>query len=1072
MNNNENNNLSQNYDIKATDYSIINQSYNTNMENITNISINENKNNPFKNNIADYNTILNEEKFNVDKNKLNNNTIKSLKEHFSYMDNTYKNISNNNLNILDNKLIINKNEINNFKFENKDSLFNIKFDKVDENNNSVLLCLNVKTNINNKEFYNEDTAYFSETKKNETSSVNMEFDSNNNNIVYVKKTLKFKAYNLKNSKVVNYLLSNNNDKISNIIELNLKFLYSDFMYNILDRVSKDNNSLEYDNIVNYNNNNNIFFYIECMLIFLEIEDFKQINCIIDSINNEINTSLSCLNSNSMFNINNCIFKNFLILYDFFSKHLNTLHNNEYLISSPCKEHNDINQNDKIIILQIDNKLKNLYSNYLLIMLDSNEYNKDYFNITIKEHTTYILSLLNTNIDHTLRLVEHLLNVVINSKTINITKINLIITFLNVIKDIDISDKIKENKIKYEIFNILKDILIKFNINVNKNFDTTNLSNKETNLINKINSDLNYYILHFNNKNNIIRDNNNNTTIDNNLIYINLLSKLNVIENKINSISKLNSDPANLVITKNKTLSFGNNNNSIKKAIASENINFKEYSSNKKYANECLEINKSSFKLIKQKKLHSIGLNLCVVNNNNFNIISKLNYSNSIKTNYKFNYLFLKIESCNLFEYNILNSFNENNNKFLNSLSNILKKNNKRLFYNNLLAAANNNRNYYKINKSSYNSHLNLKCNHIYKTFKIKKYKIDKFFNKSKSFSFIPLNIKLFNNIKQSIIVKTNNLNNSSFLHEKKQLAYNNNITEFRDIKSINNININTLFNNDKFSKNNENTYSFNILKLASNLSYVKHNEYNSNKRLNSLFSNSKIINNFKLNKTTLTHKLILNYFETIKFLDRCIISIPKEECIYKSDNKKTTATKLELLFDSTIHGDSASTFHKLCDGHNPTLIIIKPIVKHQKNKISGNLNIKQNDVVKSDIIIGGFTFLDWKGTQYKKDILKTSLLFSIKLNDNSKKQSNKYNKYYCYKPENAIYCFNKYGPTFGGGFDLRVYDNFKSTNKNSSYLGHSYRDNSNNLNCNKLQSLVEYSSNFEIEEMEVFKVIY
>ena len=109
-------------------------------------------------------------------------------------------------------------------------------------------------------------------------------------------------------------------------------------------------------------------------------------------------------------------------------------------------------------------------------------------------------------------------------------------------------------------------------------------------------------------------------------------------------------------------------------------------------------------------------------------------------------------------------------------------------------------------------------------------------------------------------------------------------------------------------------------------------------------------------------------------------------------------------------GFTAAKFHSLCDGKGPTLSLIKTVAGH---------------------IFGGFTTISWDSSgTYKNDT--QSFLFSV----------DKQTKYPIVKNyEKAIYCYASYGPIFGGGHDIKVYDN--SNSNKSSYTC----DNSKSSNC-------------------------
>jgi hypothetical protein len=118
-------------------------------------------------------------------------------------------------------------------------------------------------------------------------------------------------------------------------------------------------------------------------------------------------------------------------------------------------------------------------------------------------------------------------------------------------------------------------------------------------------------------------------------------------------------------------------------------------------------------------------------------------------------------------------------------------------------------------------------------------------------------------------------------------------------------------------------------------------------------------------------------------------------------------TRLYKATDPDV-GFTAAKFHSLCDGKGPTLSLIKTVAGH---------------------IFGGFTTISWDSSSgYKNDT--QSFLFSV----------DKQTKYPIVKNyQYAIYCGASYGPIFGGGHDIVVYDN---SNSNKS----SYTD-SNSGNC-------------------------
>jgi hypothetical protein len=151
--------------------------------------------------------------------------------------------------------------------------------------------------------------------------------------------------------------------------------------------------------------------------------------------------------------------------------------------------------------------------------------------------------------------------------------------------------------------------------------------------------------------------------------------------------------------------------------------------------------------------------------------------------------------------------------------------------------------------------------------------------------------------------------------------------------------------------------------------------------------------------------------------------------------------KFQLLYRGSRDGFGAATFHSRCDGHANTVTLIS----------SAN-----------HCIFGGYTPVAWSSRcNYASDPTLKSFLFTIKNPHNLparifKQKSEAY----------AIYDTSSYGPTFGNGFDIVVYDKCQSANCRAR-LGTGYANDS---------GISEYlvftgERNFTVEEIEVFEVI-
>ena len=115
----------------------------------------------------------------------------------------------------------------------------------------------------------------------------------------------------------------------------------------------------------------------------------------------------------------------------------------------------------------------------------------------------------------------------------------------------------------------------------------------------------------------------------------------------------------------------------------------------------------------------------------------------------------------------------------------------------------------------------------------------------------------------------------------------------------------------------------------------------------------------------------------------------------------------ELLFKTSINGDSSSTFHNKYNKKGPTITFIK-ITRGKR--------------------IGGFTILSWESTgNYKKN--NDAFIFSLDAYQ-------KFVQWICF--DNAIYYHSSYGPTFGSGHDLYIVNGCKSNTSSYCYSNYSY----------------------------------
>ena len=154
----------------------------------------------------------------------------------------------------------------------------------------------------------------------------------------------------------------------------------------------------------------------------------------------------------------------------------------------------------------------------------------------------------------------------------------------------------------------------------------------------------------------------------------------------------------------------------------------------------------------------------------------------------------------------------------------------------------------------------------------------------------------------------------------------------------------------------------------------------------------------------------------------------------------TGKKEMELLYRGTRDGSGSDIFHNKCNNKGATLCLCK--------------NDKGN-------IFGGYASVAWTSRQnYEYDY--NSFLFT--LTNIHKTVPTKFPIYQNH--QYAIYDSSGNGPTFGGGNDLQINNNFLNSNS-SSNLGYSYQDVLGK--GNSIFSGDANNSNIKIKELEVFK---
>ena len=160
---------------------------------------------------------------------------------------------------------------------------------------------------------------------------------------------------------------------------------------------------------------------------------------------------------------------------------------------------------------------------------------------------------------------------------------------------------------------------------------------------------------------------------------------------------------------------------------------------------------------------------------------------------------------------------------------------------------------------------------------------------------------------------------------------------------------------------------------------------------------------------------------------------------------KLSGKQFKLLYRATKDGFEAASFHAKCDNQANTFTVIRTT---------------------NDCVFGGYASVAWDGTsKYKED--PQAFLFSLVNGSESCKPllmpikaGDKY----------AICCNAAYGPIFGGGNDIIVWNNSNTSNESYSNLGRSFDFKLFSCATIKAQSYLAGSRNFQTSEIEVFQI--
>ena len=170
------------------------------------------------------------------------------------------------------------------------------------------------------------------------------------------------------------------------------------------------------------------------------------------------------------------------------------------------------------------------------------------------------------------------------------------------------------------------------------------------------------------------------------------------------------------------------------------------------------------------------------------------------------------------------------------------------------------------------------------------------------------------------------------------------------------------------------------------------------------------------------------------FKDSVILTSKKDkEKMLNFINKKIK--NVELLYRATRDGDLSKNFHEKCDNKGPTLIICK-------EKVAGN-------------IFGGYTEAEWDSKNKHPKSDKNAFIYSIT-----------YNKIFVTKNiDNSIECNPNFGPIFGFGGDLTIFNNCLLSSSNNMWTEQkTYFDKKFEINNG--------NKKFKLDELEVYLITF
>lgn len=156
----------------------------------------------------------------------------------------------------------------------------------------------------------------------------------------------------------------------------------------------------------------------------------------------------------------------------------------------------------------------------------------------------------------------------------------------------------------------------------------------------------------------------------------------------------------------------------------------------------------------------------------------------------------------------------------------------------------------------------------------------------------------------------------------------------------------------------------------------------------------------------------------------------------------TGPKKFDLIFNITVDGCNAATFHQKCDNQGPTVTVLY----NQQGSV-----------------YGGYTTVNWdQSSSYKNDVNA----FLFRLQSSGSVAANKF-------PRNSngsdVYCGTGYGPTFGSGHDLLTFRN-SIINSGGYYTLNGHVNLNSSYNSQGITNDQVTNGTTNVTELEVYKV--